>query len=82
VYAINNTVRVQNVTAKIKISQVTRQSELKLKILAAEGLIQLTNKINQGNLRITLTKNRQDVTYEIASTDSEKGKLTLNLNFS
>jgi hypothetical protein len=82
VYAINNTVRVQNVTAKIKITQVTRQSELKLKILAAEGLIQLTNKINQGNLRITLTKNRQDVTYEIASTDSEKGKLTLNLNFS
>jgi len=73
VYAIKNTVRVQNVTAKIKISQVTRQSELKLKILAAKGLIQLTNKINQGNLRITLSKNRQSVTYEIASTDPDKG---------
>ena len=63
----------QNVAAKIKISHVTRQSELKLKILAAKGLIQLTNKINQDNLRITLTKNHQSVSFEIASTDPEKG---------
>ena len=65
------------------IVKITRTSELKLKIVASEGIQQLMGQIKKENFKIFITsKNLEEINFDIASNDSERGILNIKLNIS